>query len=209
MLSLGRPLTAEEVARGISDNPDADPQTGSVHSYASRLRRALPEDVFPDARSGRYHLDPDKVVVDWTALDTVASEPPDQPGWTDRAIAALELARGEPLGGRVWEGVAPLVRTMQTRIEHIAKTLCTRLIAAGDPSAAEQSVARGLLGFPESIELWGSRLQAATAGSGYGLDRAWGEARGVLKADAALLFPTYQQCKRSLGQEPAPSPDPI
>lgn len=207
-LSPGRPLSTEEIAIGISDKPDRDPQRGSVYSFASILRASAPEGVLPDAGpGGGYRFDPDAVVVDWTAIATVASETDTQPGWTDRAIAALELVRGQPLVGGLWEGIIPAVRAMQSTIDDLAQRLCARLIAAGDPAAAEHAVAKGLLAIDKSVGLWGSRLDAAAAGSGYGFERAWADAQEALGPDAALLFPKYQTLRRQLGEQPAPTPD--
>lgn len=200
-----RPLSVDELALAISDDPDRTPKTASMHSYASGLRHSLPEGVFPEAAEGGYHLDPSLIVVDWVCLARVANQPTDTPGWAELARGALELVRGRPLEGCSWEGVEPLVRAMQAGVENLAHTLAGYLLAAGDPAGAEWAVGRGLLALGNSHLLWQDRLDAAAAGSGYGLERAWTDTQAALGADAALLAGRYQQLRRGLEGRPTAS----
>jgi hypothetical protein len=202
-MTLDRPRSADALAMAISDHPDRDPKPQSLHSYASILRQALPPGLLPDASpQGGYRLDAAGLVVDWAAIAAVADEPPTDSGWAERARAALELVRGEPLAGWSWEGVEPAVRLMRAGIEHVARGLADVLLRAGDPAGAEWAVTRGLAGAPGSVGLWQDRFDAAAGGSGYGLERAWTDAQTALRADAALLAAHYKQLRRRLDQQP-------
>lgn len=202
-LTPERPLSADELAMIISDRPDREPNTQSVNSYASILRRSLPPGALPDAGAGGYRLDPTSVVVDWHAVAAVAGQPADSPGWAERADAALVLVRGRPLEGGSWEGIEPVVRTMAARVEDLARRLAALLLGSGDPAGAERAVTRGLAGAPGSVGLWQDRLDAAAGGSGYGLERAWVDARACLGADAGLLAAHYQKLRQGLQTDPA------
>jgi hypothetical protein len=198
-----RPLAADELAMAISDHPDRDPKTASLQSYASILRTSLPDGLLPDATTDGYRLDHSAIAVDWLAVAAVASEVPHQAGWAERAAGALELVRGRPLTGGSWEGVEPAVRSMQATIEHLAQDLAAHLIAEGNPVRAEWAVAKALAAVAGSVGLWQERLDAAAAGSGYGLERAWTDARAALGPDAALLSSHYQQLRHSLADRPS------
>ena len=198
-----RAMGADELAMVISDSPDRDPKVASLHSYASILRSALPAGVLPDASSGGYRLDHTKVTVDWLGVAAVDAENHDSPGWDERAADALGLVRGEPLAGGAWEGVAPVVRYMQAAVERVARAVARSHISGGKAQRAEWAVTKGLLAVPGSVGLWEDRLDAAAAGSGYGLDRAWSDARSDLGADAALLSARYQHLRRQVAAGPA------
>ena len=198
-----RPLSADELGLIISDRPERrDPKTQSVNSYASILRRSLPAGVLPDAGAGGYRLDPDRVVVDWHVVDAVAAQPSDSPGWAGRADAALDLVRGRPLEGGSWEGIEPVVRVMIARVDDLGHRLAGMLLADGDAAGAERAVKRGLVAAVGSVRLWQDRLDAAAGGSGYGLERAWDDARALLGADAGLLASHYQQLRRNREDDP-------
>jgi hypothetical protein len=198
-----RPMGADELAMAISDHPDRDPKTASLQSYASILRSSLADGLLPDATTDGYRLDHGAIAVDWLAVAAIASEVPRQTGWEERAAGALELVRGPPLTGGSWEGVEPAVRSMQATIEHLARDLAAHLIAEGNPVRAEWAAAKGLAAVAGSVGLWQERLDAAAAGSGYGLERAWTDARAVLGADAALLSARYQHLRQTVADRPA------
>lgn len=205
-LSPERPLSTEELAMAISDHPDREPKVNSTQSYASILRGCLPPGLLPaaDALDG-YQLDATRIVVDWVVLHSVVNESPDSLGWAERARGALGLIRGKPLAGRSWEGIEPMLRIVNARVDQLARGLASQLIAAGDAAGAEWTVAQGLLVVPKSVGLWEDRLTAAAKGSGYGLERAWTDAQSELGPDAALLAGHYQRLRRSLGEQPAPT----
>lgn len=198
-----RAMGADELAMVISDSPERDPKVASLHSYASILRSALPAGILPDASSDGYRLDHTKVTVDWLAVAAVDVENRDTPGWEDRAVDALGLVRGEPLAGGAWEGIYPALRYMQAAVERVARALARSLISGGNAQRGEWAIAKGLLAVPGSVGLWEDRLDAAAAGSGYGLDRAWVDARSCLGADAALLSSRYQHLRRQVAAGPA------
>jgi hypothetical protein len=198
-----RPMGADELAMAISDHPDRDPKAASLHSYASILRSSLPAGLLPDAATDGYRLDHAAIAVDWLALSAAAAQEPDSAGWAERAAGALELVRGQPLTGGSWEGIEPAIRSMQATIEHLARNLAARLIGEGNPARAEWAAAKGLAAVPGSVGLWQDRLDAATAGSGYGLERAWTDARTALGADAALLSARYQHLRQTVADRPA------
>lgn len=201
VLTPERALSTDELAMAVSDHPDRDPKTQSVHSYVSILRRSLPPALLPDAGPAGYRLDSSGLVVDWAALASAAAENPNTPGWTDRARGALELVRGRPLAGALWEGAVPLVRVMEATVERLAHTLSAHLMEEGDPAGAGWAAERGLVAVTGSVGLWEDRLVAASAGSGYGLERAWSDAQDDLGADVALLASRYQQLRRQVGQD--------
>lgn len=198
-----RALSADELAMIISDHPDRDPKATSVNSYASILRRSLPAGTLPDAGGDGYRLDPARVAVDWNAVSSLAAQPDDTPGWAEQAAAALDLVRGRPLEGGGWEGIEPAVRAMSARVEELARRLAHVLLAGDDPAGAERAVARGLAAVPGSVGLWEDRLDAAAVGSGYGLERAWADARAVLGPDAGLLASRYQHHRRAVENDPS------
>lgn len=204
-VSTDRSLSADELAMAISDHPEREPKPQSVHSYASILRQALPPGVLPDAGPAGYRLDPAAVVVDWVAVTAAEALPPGAPDRDERARAALELVRGQPLAATSWEGIEPAVRVMQVTVERLARAVAAGRLGAGDPSGAEWAAARGLAAAPGSVGLWQDRLEAAGAGSGYGLERAWADARSALGADAGLLAARYQQLRGDLDARP-PAP---
>ena len=149
-----------------------------MYSYTSILRGALPEGALPDAgEQGGYHLDPAVFVVDWAATRRLSDEPADRPGWADRARAALELVRGQPLAGGSWEGIEPMVRLMRGRVEHLARRLVAHLLSEQDAPGADWAATgpsspwRGRSGC-------GRTDQAAAAGSGRGVAGVWAEAPG-------------------------------
>lgn len=204
-LSPERPLGADELGMIISDHPDRDPKPKSVHSFASILRGHLPKWVFPAAGADGYRLDPTKVTVDWFVVAAVAGQTSDGPGWAEQATAALELVRGRPLEGGSWEGIEPVVRTMAARVEDLARRLAVLLLRQSDAAGAERAVSRGLAAAPGSVGLWQDRLDAAAAGSGYGLERAWADARASLGPDAGMLAAHYQQLSQSRHADPTAS----
>ena len=201
-LTPERPLGADELAMIISDRSDRDPSTKSLHSYASILRRSLPAGVLPEAGPDGYRLDPTAVVVDWAVLAAVSGQPADRPGWAETADAALELVRGQPLEGGLWEGIEAAARTMAARVEDLAHRRAELALRTGDPGAAEAAADRGLTASPAATRLWQDRLDAAAAGSGYGLERAWADARSALGADAGLLAAHYQSLRHRLDADP-------
>lgn len=202
LISTDRPMSADELAMLVSKRSTRDPKTPSLQSYASRLRPSLPPGLLPDATQSGYRLDHSAITVDWVALARVAAESTDQPGWSERAAAALELVRGVPLDGCRWEGIEPFARAMQAQIDRLARDLAALRLAANNPAGAELAVSQGLTGVPLSVGLWEQRLHAAAAGSGYGLERAWSDAQAVLGPDCGLLAGTYQRLSRALGDRP-------
>lgn len=207
VLNRERPLSADELGLIISDRPERrDPKTKSVNSYASILRRSLPPGILPDAGADGYQLDPERVVVDWHVVAAVAAQPSDSPGSAGRADAALDLVRGRPLEGGSWEGIEPVVRVMVARVDDLAHRLAGLLLTQGDSEGAERAVSRGLVAAVGSLRLWQDRLDAAAAGSGYGLERAWDDARALLGADAGLLASHFQQLRRARDADPTATP---
>lgn len=198
-----RPMGGDELAMAISARPTRDPRVESLQSYASVLRAGLPAGMLPDADADGYHLDHSRVSVDWLALAAVANESPDAPGWAERAAGALEPVRGRPLEGSRWEGIEPVARSMEATIESLARRLAGRLLESGDPVGAERAVTQGLKGVPGAVSLWQARLEAAAAGSGYGLERAWVDAQSALGADSALIATDYQRLRRQIADRPS------
>jgi hypothetical protein len=203
-LTPERPLSADELAMIISDHPDRDPKAASVHSYASILRRCLPAGTLPDAGPAGYRLDHSAVAVDWAAVTAVARQA-ERDDWGSRAAGVLELVRGPALQGDSWEGIEPVARSITAAVEDLARRAAAALLAAGDPTGAERAATRGLAAAPGSVGLWQSRLDAAAAGSGSGLEQVWSDARQQLGADAALLVSHYQQLRRHLDSGSAPA----
>lgn len=200
-----RGISTDELAMIISGRPTADPKSGSMNTYASRLRSSLPPGVLPSATGDGYRLRPGAVVVDWLALAAVANDSGRGADWAERAEGALELVRGRPLEGASWDGIEPVVRTMIATIERLGRDLARHHLDRGDPARAEWAVARAMVAFEASVGLWQDRLEAAADGSGYGLERAWAEAQGTLGADSGLLAAFYQQLRRRLAERPPAS----
>lgn len=200
-----RALSGDELATIISDRPNSDPKSGSMNTYASRLRSSLPPGVLPGATGDGYQFRPGSVVVDWLALAAVANEPRRGGDWARQAEGALELARGRPMEGASWDGIEPVVRTMIATIERLGRDLARHHLDEGDPVRAEWAVAKAMVAFDASVGLWQDRLEAAADGSGYGLERAWADAQETLGADSGLLAAYYQQLRRRLADRPPAS----
>jgi hypothetical protein len=192
-----RPRPAEELAAAIADDPDRQPKTASLHSYASLLRTGLPEAMLPDAAAG-YQLDRARLHVDWLAYTDLTGQADRTDGAeaTELRLAALALVRGRPLAGGRWEGIEAACRHIEATVESTAHTAARSLLDTGEAARAEWAISQGLRNLPESPRLWEDRLAAAAAGSGYGLERAWADAQTVLGADAGLIATTYQTLRR-------------
>ena len=197
-----RPMGGDELAMAVSSRSNRDPKVESLQSYASNLRSALPPGMLPEADGDGYRLDHSRMTVDWLAVEAVSREDPESPGWAERAVAALELIRGKPLEGSTWEGIGPVVRSIQATIEELARRLAAQLVTAGDPAGAERAIARGLVAVPGAVGLWERRLEAAAAGSGYGLERAWTDAKEDLRSDAGLIYNVYQRLRQEVAARP-------
>lgn len=69
---------------------------------------------------------------------------------------------------------------MAARVDYLARRLAGLLLAQGDAAGSERAVNRGLLAGVGSVRLWQDGLDAAAAGFGYGLERAWDDTRELL-----------------------------
>jgi hypothetical protein len=197
-LNPGRPVGTDELRFALATGDDNEPSEATLYSYASYLRRALPDGVLPPSDHRGYRLGGD-VEVDWSIFQSLvaqaASQPADKPALLH---AALMLVRGQPLAHDSWAGVDQTIRHMTTAIEQVAVDAARGALDVRDPRGAEWAINQGLVALPASPLLWEARLVAAAAGSGYGVERAWADAGGALGADLVLLQPTLQRLRTNL-----------
>ncbi len=193
-----RALSGDQLRNVLATADDTEPSAESLRTFASHLRRALPDGLLPAAGpSGGYRLT-GNVEVDWgvfQALTNQAAALPAGPERVELIDRALRLVRGIPLTGEAWAGIDQTVRHIETTIERVAADGAHVALGLRDARRAETITTQGLLAAPASPLLWEARLVAAAAGSGVGLERAWHHAKDTLGIDADLLAATYQRLR--------------
>ncbi len=137
-------------------------------------------------------------VVWWLRMAFTVSERPAS-RWRTRWVGKAACLAFLLLFVSVWFG---FFVPWGAAVERVARAVARSLISGGNAQRGEWAVAKGLLAVPGSVGLWEDRLDAAAAGSGYGLDRAWSDARSCLGADAALLSVRYQYLRRQVAAGP-------
>lgn len=190
------PVTVQQLRDLCAVDPDKPPSSETIHSLVSMLRGSLPEGLLPTIREGDIGYQwAGSVDVDWSVFRTLAERATATTGTekVDLGLKALSLIRGRPLDHGSWESILPALRRIETTIENLAADTARAAVSARDARSAEAAVAKGMLAIPDSLVLWDSRLVAAAAGSGFGLERAWSEANKTLGGDANQLEPLYRR----------------
>ena len=192
------PLSVERLRDLTATDPDRPEPAQGIHSWASKLRACLPPGLLPPigAGQGGYQLG-SGVEVDWQVFHTLARHAREASGPEQVRIGldALSLVRGTPLAYGAWEGIATQLRVIETAIENLAVDVARWALAGRDARAAETAIGCGLKAVEGSPVLWETRLAAAAAGSGVGLERCWADCRKALDADASPLEATYQRLR--------------
>ena len=192
------PVTVEQLRDLCAINVDKPQAAETIHSLISILRRSLPEGMLPKIRAGetgyRWAADVD---VDWAVFRLLAGRAAATDGASkvDLGLQALGLVRGRPLEHGLWDGIRRHVARMETEIENLAADTARTALELRDARSAEAAIVKGMLALPESLVLWDSRLVAAAAGSGFGLERARSEAKEILGDEAQQLEPLYRRLK--------------
>jgi len=192
------PVSVERLRDLVSTDPRRSESADGVHQLASWLRASLPEGAFPTIGAGELGYRLSGVEVDWAVFKQLGSRAASSEGAeaVELALKALSLVRGVPLAHETWEGVRELVSKVETAVENLAADTARAALALRDARSAEAAVRRGTDAVPGSTALWELRLVAAAAGSGYGLERAWGDCKKTLGADASIVEGTYRRLRQ-------------
>lgn len=162
----------------------------TLHTYVSRLRRAISQDRFPRATRAGYRL-ADAVTSDWDRFQQLAG--PD----AERASLerALSLVRGRPFAGVPegafgWVHAELLVSEIEVAVARAAKRCAAMASDVGDHEGAGLAVRQGLMCAPYDYELWALHLSLAARRGPGALARARKEAEADVGEDARALLVT-------------------
>jgi hypothetical protein len=168
-----RPSTLDDIALALwpIDGDRAEPSRASLHSYMSRLRRAVGKDRLSDASGGRGYL-LTGVVTDWArfqALDAEADAAETELEACMLRRQALSLVGGipfstAPAGQYGWAISEGLVDQMVVAITRCAHRLASSLLALGDVEGARQAATDGLGVSPSEFDLLGDLYRIALTG---------------------------------------------
>ena len=189
-LHSDRPVSGDRLLTALwpleSERPEAS--RASLHTYASELRRSLPDGCLPDAGTTNGYLLAAGVASDWVTFTSLTDEADDAEPDAAAVLldGALSLVRGAPFGGATselfeWATTGHHIAAMEVAVASCAHRLGTLRLTAGDGPGAEEVALRGLVGVPDSALLHADRIRAATVnGDPAGLRRAWKNARQSL-----------------------------
>ncbi|HSH58089.1 MAG TPA: bacterial transcriptional activator domain-containing protein, partial [Acidimicrobiales bacterium] len=170
----GRPRSADELRAALwplgADLQGKEVSEETFRSYVSHLRSCLGRDHLPDAGEvGGYRLE--GVTTDWGRFKALVAQARRAPTCEAEMllVEALDLVRGRPFahvpkGTYTWAFSEFLVSDIEVAVGDAAHTLATMALDAGDPAAAAEAAAKGLLVVPTMERLHQDRMLAAAMG---------------------------------------------
>jgi len=197
-LHPGRPVSGGQLLAALwplsSERQEAS--RASLHTYASELRRSLPDGILPDAGTTDGYLLATGVTSDWSTFVELCDRADDAEPAAAASLRAdaLSLVRGTPFEGATtdsfeWATTEHHMASMEVAIARCAHQLSTGHLDAGDPAGAEEAARRGLVGVPDSALLHADLVRAAVAGGDpAGIRRAWKSTRRTLGDDGVALL---------------------
>jgi hypothetical protein len=212
-LHPGRPVSGDRLLSALwpleSTRPEAS--RASLHTYASELRRSLPEGCLPDAGTTDGYLLTGQVATDWATFTALVDEADDgDPAACAPALdRALTLVRGVPFDGATselfeWTTTEHHTAAIEVAVTECAHRLVGLRLADGDGPGAVRAAGRGLVGVPDSAVLHADLIRAATVlGDPAGIRRAWKGARRTLGEDGVARLAAELEAPVSVHQ-PAP-----
>ena len=148
-----RPVNLDEIALALwpTGGPRGEPNRASLHTYMSRLRKAVGKDRLSDANAGRgYKLS--GYVTDWGRFQTLCAraEGADESEARTLRREALELIRGEPFapvapGQFGWAFDSGLADRMIVAIIRCAHAQAEGCMKIGNNEGARWAAERGLM----------------------------------------------------------------
>ena len=199
-----RNMTGEELRAALwsGDLGTSEASAKSLRNAISMLRKALGNDLVPEAQRGSGYRLAAGGACDWTMFsDLVASTQPDE---TDRLRQALSLVRGAP-----FEGVAPdtftwawtelFVSRMEVAIVSAAKRLGELALVDNDIELSVWAVLQGLSASPYDRALWSAYLNASAQSGRDALERSWTSALAVLGSDSQGLAQVVEELRAATG----------
>lgn len=148
-----RPVSLDEIALALwpTGGPRGEPNRASLHTYMSRLRKAVGKDRLSDANAGRGYKLSD-YVTDWGRFQALCTRAEGAGGSESTALRkeALGLVRGEPFasvapGQFGWAFESNLVDRMIVAITGCAHALAEQCMTMGDNEGARWAAERGLV----------------------------------------------------------------
>lgn len=202
-----RPVPAERlrIALWPYEPGQADVALARVHEQASRLRRCLGAERFPEA-SGGYQLAP-SLRCDWVQFQALveAARAVPEVAALEYLARALALVRGQPFAdvpakSYAWAWEELLVAHMEATIARVAHDAATRFLALGRSAGSSSAARQGLLAVPKDEVLLSDLLLAAAAEGPAALERAWRAVEGALgpEAHTSDVLSTYQRLRADL-----------
>jgi DNA-binding SARP family transcriptional activator len=189
-----RAVTLDDVALAlwpIGGTRDA-PSRETLHTYMSRLRKALGHDHLPDAIAGRGYRITD-VETDWGIFQELATRAEGAAKTEARALRrqALSLVRGVPFasirpGQYGWALESGLVDHMTVAIVRCAHVLAGQYGASGEVEESRAALEAGLVASPTEEQLFADLWHlAATKGDSSEQRRARARIVSALGTEAA------------------------
>jgi DNA-binding SARP family transcriptional activator len=187
-----QPVSLDEIALTIwpTGGARAAPSRETLHTYMSRLRKALGHDRLPDATAGRGYGITD-AETDWGIFRArcAQAEGAEEAEATALRREALSLVRGVPFasapkGQYGWALESGLVEQMTVAVVRCAHILAEQCAASGDAEGARAAVEQGLLASPSEEQLLADLWRLATSEGD-----SSSEQRRVRARIAALLGP--------------------
>jgi DNA-binding SARP family transcriptional activator len=189
-----QPVSLDEIALAVWPTGGAReaPSRETLHTYMSRLRKALGHDRLPDATAGRGYGITD-AETDWGIFRArcAQAEGAEEAEATALRRQAVSLVRGVPFasapkGQYGWALESGLVEQMTVAVVRCAHVLAQQCAASGDAESARAAVEQGLLVSPSEeqllIDLW--RL-ATSEGDSSGQRRVRARIAALLGPEAA------------------------
>ncbi|MHB1446914.1 MAG: AfsR/SARP family transcriptional regulator [Acidimicrobiales bacterium] len=207
-LHRDRPRRAEELLEALWPPRDElarerDPET--LHQAASRLRRCLGPEAFPDANlAGGYAL-AESVQCDWDVFHRRVSDAAGEDA-TAKLGSALSLVSGPPFSGvrpdsYTWVWSELWASRITAAVVDAAHRLIGLSLSSGDHAMAEWAAGQGLCASPAEELLHEDRLGIAAAARDLTrFERVWAEAKAVLgeQAESGPVGDTYRRLRREL-----------
>ncbi|MHB1854305.1 MAG: AfsR/SARP family transcriptional regulator [Acidimicrobiales bacterium] len=207
-LHRDRPRRAEELLEALWPPRDElardrDPET--LHQAASRLRRCLGPEAFPDANLAGGYVLAESVQCDWDVFRRLVSDAAGEDA-TAKLGAALSLVSGPPFSGvrpdsYTWVWSELWASRITAAVVDAAHRLIGLSLTGGDHAMAEWAAEQGLCASPTEEVLHEDRLGiAAVARDLTRFERVWAEAKAVLgeQAESGPVGDTYRRLRREL-----------